>query len=502
MLLKMKPANQRLVLAAMISPALLVGVVLLFLVAERVRGKILLSNYRKALVAQGEKIKASDFVTQPDPELNGALLLQAAAEQIGRRGVVADRMPGCMALTSSGRAEVSFRKVEWMDDGVFYNWDQVEEELKDLAPVIEQARGALRMPILDNQLDYGAGHKLLLPHLTKSKNLVRVFGASAQLALHRGSTAAATDHLVVQVELLRALQQDRLLISGLVRNAIAAIAFVHTWEALQADGWADADLARLAAAWKEPPFIAAMTQALEGERMYIAATYDALRESNDEAAVLIAFAMDTGNSLDTSGPWWTTWILSDLAPVVDFLRDQVYCRLWRFSWIDQDEYRYTRNLQRLLELSRAAVRDRSGVRLQSEASSVVEEAMPRNLYDRVRMPTINWFEVFPRAMGRSMRLETERSLALAAIALKRYELRTGTHPDSLETLVPEFLDSIPTDYMNGQPLRYRLNPDGAFLLYSVGEDGKDNGGDMSIQPDSHNFRTIWTRLDAVWPGED
>jgi hypothetical protein len=30
--------------------------------------------------------------------------------------------------------------------------------------------------------------------------------------------------------------------------------------------------------------------------------------------------------------------------------------------------------------------------------------------------------------------------------------------------------------MDGQPLRYRPNPDGTFLLYSVDLDGRDDGG--------------------------
>jgi hypothetical protein len=70
-------------------------------------------------------------------------------------------------------------------------------------------------------------------------------------------------------------------------------------------------------------------------------------------------------------------------------------------------------------------------------------------------------------------------MTLAAIALRRFQLRHGQLPPSLEALVPEFLPAVPYDCMVGQPLRYRLKADGGYVLYSVGEDGKDDGGDPS-----------------------
>jgi hypothetical protein len=80
--------------------------------------------------------------------------------------------------------------------------------------------------------------------------------------------------------------------------------------------------------------------------------------------------------------------------------------------------------------------------------------------------------------------EVERSAAYTqatldqtriACALERYRLQQGTYPASLEPLTPEFLDRIPTDVMDGQPMRYRLEADGGFVLWSVGTDLKDEG---------------------------
>ena len=54
--------------------------------------------------------------------------------------------------------------------------------------------------------------------------------------------------------------------------------------------------------------------------------------------------------------------------------------------------------------------------------------------------------------------------------------------------------------MDGKALRYRLRPaDADFLLYSVGEDGKDDGGDPAQREDKKSYRQIWDGRDAVWP---
>jgi len=62
------------------------------------------------------------------------------------------------------------------------------------------------------------------------------------------------------------------------------------------------------------------------------------------------------------------------------------------------------------------------------------------------------------------------------------------------------LQKTPIDFMDGKPLRYRRREDGTFLLYSVGEDGQDDGGDGSPRPTDTSTRRQWYRMrDAVWP---
>lgn len=83
------------------------------------------------------------------------------------------------------------------------------------------------------------------------------------------------------------------------------------------------------------------------------------------------------------------------------------------------------------------------------------------------------------ALGRTMQIETRHTAHLlatqTALAIERYRLTEGHLPESLENLVPTYLQTIPTDPFNGQNLKYRIKERG-FVVYSVGEDLTDEGG--------------------------
>ncbi len=88
-------------------------------------------------------------------------------------------------------------------------------------------------------------------------------------------------------------------------------------------------------------------------------------------------------------------------------------------------------------------------------------------------------KVLAPAMGRigelDLRLHAHLGLAKAALAIERYRLAIGNVPKELVELVPAYLDEVPTDPFDGRPIRY-VRPDGGYILYSIAEDGVDNGG--------------------------
>jgi len=106
-----------------------------------------------------------------------------------------------------------------------------------------------------------------------------------------------------------------------------------------------------------------------------------------------------------------------------------------------------------------------------------------------------WSYISPNTMGRSLfklsmpimgkqvnkiesyslRLEVSRTLC----ALRRYQLKQGNLPRDLTELVPVYMAQMPLDPYDGKPLRYSREKK---RLWSVGEDGQDEGGLDSVKP--------------------
>ena len=79
------------------------------------------------------------------------------------------------------------------------------------------------------------------------------------------------------------------------------------------------------------------------------------------------------------------------------------------------------------------------------------------------------------ALLRDLRAQAAVRALLTGLAAKRYQLAHGELPERLDSLVPDYLEALPTDPFDGKPLRCEPNGTGA-IVYSVGKDGVDDGG--------------------------
>jgi hypothetical protein len=71
--------------------------------------------------------------------------------------------------------------------------------------------------------------------------------------------------------------------------------------------------------------------------------------------------------------------------------------------------------------------------------------------------------------------QTSLRLLIAELAVCGYRQEHEKLPASLDELVPKFFSAVPLDPFSGKPLIYRRTQD-SYLLYSIGPDGKDDGG--------------------------
>lgn len=98
------------------------------------------------------------------------------------------------------------------------------------------------------------------------------------------------------------------------------------------------------------------------------------------------------------------------------------------------------------------------------------------LLSREMLPVYNG--VGERAILCQARLDQAR----LACALERYFLQHQTYPDTLNELVPAFIDKVLLDPCDDKPMRYARTPAGRYKLWSLGFDGEDDGGKVIASP--------------------
>jgi len=109
---------------------------------------------------------------------------------------------------------------------------------------------------------------------------------------------------------------------------------------------------------------------------------------------------------------------------------------------------------------------------------------------------------YGRFVTQQYRGKAERRLAATALALRLYAAdHGGSYPKTLDELVPNYLPAVPTDpFATGsRPLKYSAADPAAPSVYSVGEDGADDGGSTAPVRSRQRASNLgrWDTKDAV-----
>lgn len=102
---------------------------------------------------------------------------------------------------------------------------------------------------------------------------------------------------------------------------------------------------------------------------------------------------------------------------------------------------------------------------------------------------------YSRAILTMARNQTLVNEAYVVCGLERYRMAHGHYPQTLDELVPQFAEKIPSDMIGGGPLKYRVEGS-KFALYSVGWNGTDEGG---VPAWTNGVDGDLKQNDWVWP---
>lgn len=125
---------------------------------------------------------------------------------------------------------------------------------------------------------------------------------------------------------------------------------------------------------------------------------------------------------------------------------------------------------------------------------------PENpLYGPIQAANSN--NITASAYGLLTQKEARHAAAIASLALSVYRTEHGRFPDHLSELAPDYIQSLPLDPITGKPLCYRLDKQDGYSLYSVGENGMDDGGQIWKEQNGKRELMAGTNtLDWIFPG--
>jgi hypothetical protein len=351
---------------------------------------------------------------------------------------------------------------------------------------LAEVKSLLDEPVLFARLDYRQGFNLLLPHLAHLKRFGQCLGGGVAVSLHAGQLETAKEHLIDVLATAKLLEKESVIVSQLVRVALVSIAVTGTWQALQCPGWTDAQLLELQRSWQSVQLLPQLVSALEMERAVTLEVFASMRRSGTTISSMMGSGpSNPGNT--NSG--------SDLFSRI--VTQNIMAPIWQWSFSYEDERHYLQTMQNLLDVTRACARERSVSSVRS-AKAQLEQVTEETGFGRVRhMMSLMFASSVIRTLDKALNSETQKELVLAALAVRRYSLKHGHPPDTLEALVPEWIDGVPRDYWGGGSLHYRTNTNAEPSLYSTGADGLDSNGDASgIIAKSP---PLFSGRDMVWP---
>jgi hypothetical protein len=116
-----------------------------------------------------------------------------------------------------------------------------------------------------------------------------------------------------------------------------------------------------------------------------------------------------------------------------------------------------------------------------QASAKIREAVApiTDSFQKEMLIAAVLFPDFTQAATKRTGDEAHANVVRAAAKLLAWKRVHGSFPDKLEQAMP----TVPADLFDLKPLRYRREGNG-FVVYSVGQTGKFDGGTATVKPDA------------------
>jgi hypothetical protein len=346
--------------------------------------------------------------------------------------------------------------------------------LEQFRPVLEELRVASRRPRCRFNIEYDTDDpfSILLPHYLVLQRVTTALQVRASAELALGKTTEAFDDVRLMQYLANSTQDEPFLITVLSAGSMLKRTEQVIWEGMAAGNWTEPQLQELQTAMKS---FAPVKRLLRG--------FQAERAAFGETA--FRFIRSHKNAL-------RSWVGSDEAA-----GPLLYLLAGPSGWLYQEQVSY----HRLYDQRVMAGFDAESGQVQPRLIDDNLRALKRDLQRSSFWYHTGFSKLFLRG---SMKLIQRTAVAqdrlnqtITVCSLERYRLANGKYPDALDALVPRFIDQLPLDVCGSGPLKYRLLPNGRFLLYGIGWNQKDEAGTIVMKADASDADPA--QGDWVWP---
>jgi len=401
--------------------------------------------------AKGRPVEPAELYPDPIPDdENAALLYEQAFVVLNFTSEELKTINNVMSLRDLAGLEHPER-------------DALEGALNRNAEYFRLLHRAAELEQCQFDLDYSMGPAMLLPHLAPLRNATRALRTAALVAAADGQMDKALGFWVDSLGPPRHLNEERILICQLVRIACFSIS-QEALESLVATGQlSDEQLQRIVSELERMEFRRDFARSLEGE---LTSFMRLGRASGAELA----------RSLGGGPSFLKVWGSAVLRP-------------WR-------QYDVATGLALMDEGVDLAGQPQYLVQQQLDSWQAELDALTMwTPFSAMLLPSLS------RAGDVVTNAEARQATAHVALASQRYRLAHGDYPEKLEDLVATFLPELPVDPFTGKPLLY-VNDGSRVLVYSVGENLTDDGGDGEYNPRLHSVRDITFTLKQTTPSQD
>ena len=429
------------------------------------------NGYEKNARARGEKLTMPELALPPVPDdQNFAMtpLLKAFFASQGDKSqssaqphfhLSADvEMSEPTALAGYGYDGVAAKTVlqQWTE---YFQKTNALEQLKKQEGNMAEISASLLRPYSRFPIDYNKkpAASILIPQVGALISLAKLYHMRCFAELAAGKNSEAMEDVLTLLRLSRAGRDEPFLISKLTSISISGMSSILVWVGLATHCWNDGQLAALQAEIEKSDMMPEFLRALEGERVFFCDTllYNAQLSWWGRVSVF--------NNIFKSMTGKEPGVLMDAMAFLSASRFAIY----RALVIGNASYD---SLFSAINVSGHQINPVQVEEIKAAAKNL-SKAIPGNGFLIEFLPNVC------DCMSLVARAQASLDHAEVACALERYLLAKGAYPEKLDGLAPQFIPKLPHDLITGGPLHYQRTPDGLFVLYSIGWDGKDHGGD-------------------------